>query len=195
MSRAIQELIFNCVDEDSDASVVLAGGMCTLTNKGDLSEDNFVYKPNEEKITSRLKYGKYGYGLKDAIAVLTAHQIRYEASSPQGSYVCEVDDKGDLLRIMIDENEVTESVVQKLTLAEQCKISEAEFEKFVASAKRRCIRFRDDIIKNSEKKEITYKNQTFGTVYLKKIDETWPGVSEIFVHGCSYPFRFSARCG
>ena len=89
--RAIQELITNALDMDPDAKLAYADGVITITNtvkpdRSGLTRDSFVYKADDAKQDDVRVTGMFGFGLKDALAILCFNDTNYEAKSSSGRF-------------------------------------------------------------------------------------------------------------
>eukprot|EP01032_Pedospumella_encystans_P008764 gene8764-10367_t len=195
INRCIRELLLNCTDEDPDAVVEKVDDRTwKLVNKmkdgrESLQKHNFSYHSNDEKLEDRLKNGKYGYGLKDAVVLLTAHGIQYVARSINGSFTAHQDHRGDIW-VRINPNDgIPDCVEQVISIGSESQLTPEDFEREIEFAQRQCIAFRvRSIYRHYESIKIHDKSSNaFGTVYLSPEGQQ-DGCAELFVHGCAYPF-------
>ncbi len=198
--RAIRELLLNCFDEDLCAEVVsIDGGVCLKNSvhagSKTLRKKNFGYAANSEKVDERMKNGKFGYGLKDAVVLLTAYHIHYKAVSTEGTFDAQADSNGNV-SVRIDYHACCETGVEQiLTVGEGCNLTAKQLRKEVTKAQKQCIAYRV-LHEYADHSAIEIKDPStsdpLGTVYLspsiEDADDDHEGSTEIFVHGCAYPF-------
>jgi glycosyltransferase involved in cell wall biosynthesis len=211
VSHAIKEILSNCVDEDQNASTKHYEVYWEARNKSlkGLTKKSFSYSANVDKQADKKTIGKFGYGLKDAIAILYAYGIGYEAYTEHGSFKVDhelTDGKitvtylaGD--RIELDGYYASDQkyVVQKLFLKKESDIddgvkhtSAADFFGAVNCAESQILFFRPDILSMKSILSLNKKGVAQGTVYYH--DE--PGYyktskpsSTIFIHNLEYRFE------
>lgn len=198
-NRCIRELLLNCMDEDANTEVKKVDERTwKITNKvrsgrESLRSENFCYAANSEKVADRLRNGKYGYGLKDAVVLLTAHGIHYVARSCNGSFKGCVDAKGNVSILINPHDCISDGVEQYLSISDG---SQLDLEREIKRAEAQCIGFRiRDVYTSFIPVEVCDSDSAstpLGTVYIPPLnsqDEAeCDGTTELFVHGCAYVF-------
>jgi hypothetical protein len=199
LSHAIRELLVNCLDEDpeSDPSTIvrkednrwILTNSKTRTGNPGLRRESFVYATDGSKIEDRELSGKFGYGLKDAIAILLECGIEYVGKSSHGSYKAMLSSKreGDIdIGFNKDITLSHQGAVQIISLTPNSSLSIEELDTAVEEAKSQCLLLREDIIGLPIKYEILdEKNRPLGTIYYAPNKPS----EEIFVHGVSFQFK------
>eukprot|EP00428_Durinskia_dybowskii_P061725 CAMPEP_0170365306 /NCGR_PEP_ID=MMETSP0117_2-20130122/5832_1 /TAXON_ID=400756 /ORGANISM="Durinskia baltica, Strain CSIRO CS-38" /LENGTH=1058 /DNA_ID=CAMNT_0010619855 /DNA_START=84 /DNA_END=3260 /DNA_ORIENTATION=- len=193
--RCIRELLLNCIDEDPTASVekkqdntwVLKNTV--KANKNTLRKESFIYSSDKQKLENRLKNGKFGYGLKDAVVLLTAHGFDYFAQSSNGSFTARVDESGGVWVDINSENGISDQVEQTISIGNNCRFSSEDLEEQIELAKHSCLAFRiRGPFKNYEVVHVSDdENEPIGTIYMPPANDHHSS-SELFVHGCAYSF-------
>jgi len=124
--------------------------------------------------------------------LLTAHGIQYVARSIHGSFTAYADCRGDVW-VRIDPNGgISDGVEQILSISSSGLLTPSQFEHEIILAQRQCIAFRvRDQYKNYKPIDVVddETNLHVGTVYMSTEDgANVTGATELFVHGCAYPF-------
>jgi glycosyltransferase involved in cell wall biosynthesis len=200
LDRCIRELLLNCTDEDADTIVTKENDRTFVFKntvkpyaddpKRSLRKSSFTYHANTEKVSDRMMNGKFGYGLKDSVVLLTAYGINYVARSSYGSFTAKKDMEGNVF-VDINSDECIDSGVQQiLSIPDDSELSPTDFENYIERAKDQCIVFRvRSAYRNYEAIEVADQ----GTVYIPPEGhsaEHHADTTDLFIHGCAYPFSF-----
>ncbi len=190
ISQAIRELLLNACDADPEnCSAFCEGDSFKIQNqtKG-LNKSSLVYKSNKDKIENTEVGGKFGYGLKDAIVILFAHNIKWSATSNFGTFEVDIATSKDIVYVKYSDAPYhpDEGTVQQLTPLK----SDVSLVDHVQKAKDQCLLF-NERLQNYIKEPIREKGEKQGTIFFR------PDISEyslsstqlnstLFVHNCGY---------
>ena len=201
IAKAVRELLLNCLDEDPAPNVTqTVDGQWLFVNKIregrlGLTAKSFEYGANLEKQANRIASGKFGYGMKDAIAILLAHKITFMARCPHATYTARVRDGGEIY-IAVDNSQIYEDGVQQvISCGPGCKLSRQELATAVAAAKNDCLPFCVSDLRHLSVMEVVDPGtqNILGTVYYSSNpDIQAAGHTDIFVHNLRYPFAGGA---
>lgn len=179
IGMAIRELIANAIDETDDEDIEinkLQDGEWEIVNKGkEIKPDNFVMNEGEKSIKQG-KIGKFGIGLKDAIAVLTINGINVTIDTSEYKYLVEYQKKNNLIKsktlfIKIYDNNGVEKETR--VMLNKCK------DIFIREAKSYFINYREKytIIEHTEYGDVLYEEDSNenGTIYFNGIKIAYEG--------------------
>ena len=189
--RALKELVYNAYDQDDDASVEFVGeDTCVIANevqetRPGLTFRSYEYSPGSdlgEEVSSKRPraVGFFGYGLKDAVAVLRRNEIEYEATCKLGRFVMGVSEQGKLLVSLRREGHTPGKVV---TTIKGAAITPA----VVEEAKQGHISYHLDRLELLQRKQAAKgSSELVGEIYLRKNPDDPSLKNAVFCHGVKY---------
>ncbi len=190
VSQAIRELLLNACDADPvNCFASFEGNNFKIQNqmKG-LDNDSLIYKSNKDKTENTDVGGKFGYGLKDAIVILFAHDIKWSAISNFGTFEVDITTSKDIVYVKYSDTPCLshEGTVQQLTSLK----SDVSLVDHAQKAKNQCLFF-NERLRNYSKESIQIKGVKQGTIFFHPDTSDYSLSSTelnstLFVHNCGY---------